>query len=163
MIILKAIFILIMVVIIAIIINGVEDYCDKRGVSMSFRESMDLTELPVVTFYSSGTKLNFLLDTGSNNSIINKSILESVQYSKLDYEMTTFGMEGNKIVNNVYSIPIEYKGQKYDGEFTAIDMSDAFGHIKKESGVTIHGVLGSLFFKKYQYVLDFDKLIAYSK
>ena len=43
------------------------------------------------------------------------------------------------------------------------DLDKPFNNIKKESGVTIHGILGNNFFKKYKYVLDFDKLIAYSK
>ena len=42
-------------------------------------------------------------------------------------------------------------------------MSDAFGHIKKDTGVTVHGIIGSLFFNEFKYVLDFDELIAYSK
>ena len=43
------------------------------------------------------------------------------------------------------------------------NMSEAFGFIKKESGVQIHGILGSLFFQKYKYILDFDSLKAYIK
>ena len=42
-------------------------------------------------------------------------------------------------------------------------MKEAFGNIKKETGVTIHGILGSDFFTRYKYVLDFDKLIFYKK
>ena len=70
--ILETVGILLAVVILAIIINGVEDYCkQKGGVNMSFKEAMDLVELPVVTFYNGDKKLNFLLDTGSNMCVIN--------------------------------------------------------------------------------------------
>ena len=45
---------------------------------MSFREALDLVGLPIVTFYQGDKKLNFLLDTGANLSVINKAALESV-------------------------------------------------------------------------------------
>ena len=73
---LEVIGIILAVIILSIIINGVEDYCKQRKrVNMSFKEAMDLVELPVVTFYNGDKKLNFLLDTGSNISQINSSIL----------------------------------------------------------------------------------------
>ena len=34
--------------------------------------------------------------------------------------------------------------------------------MKKEYGVTIHGLLGTGFFQKYKYVLDFNEMVAYS-
>ena len=39
---------------------------------ISFRESMDLVQLPIVTFMNNGKKLNFLLDTGASYSSINE-------------------------------------------------------------------------------------------
>ena len=71
---LEIIGIMLAVVILSIIINGVEDYCrQSKRVNMSFKEAMDLVELPVVTFLNGKEKLNFLLDTGSNISQINSS------------------------------------------------------------------------------------------
>ena len=34
--------------------------------------------------------------------------------------------------------------------------------IKLEYGINLHGILGSTFFQKYRYVLNFDELVAYS-
>ena len=51
--ILEIIGIMLAVTILSIIINGVEDYCKQsKRVNMSFKEAMDLVELPVVTFLS---------------------------------------------------------------------------------------------------------------
>ena len=55
----EVIIILVIVVIAVIIINGVQDY-DRKKVEMSFKESMNLTELPIVTFYNGSTKMNYL-------------------------------------------------------------------------------------------------------
>lgn len=155
---------LLAVIILAVIINGIEDYCKQRKrVDMSFKEAMDLVDLPVITFYNNGNKFNFLLDTGATMSVIDSNALNNLSHEKLNSEGTLFGMEGNKVnVSHVKAL-LEYKGRNYEEEFQVVDMSAAFGQVKAESGVSLSGILGSLFFKRYQYVLDFEGLIAYSK
>lgn len=163
---LEVIGIILAVIILSIIINGVEDYCKQsKGVNMSFKEAMDLVELPVVTFYNGDKKLNFLLDTGSNISQINSSILPLLDYKEIEgKDMNVVGIEGNKAVNTGFcEMTITYKGQEFIGDFCIHDLDDAFAIVKEESGVQIHGILGSLFFQKYKYVFDFESLIAYSK
>lgn len=162
---LKIVVILLAVVLLAIIINGAEDYCRQRKrVNMSFKEAMDLVELPVVTFYNGDKKLNFLLDTGSNISQINSSVLPLLDHKKVEEkDMDVTGIEGNKVNTEFCEMTITYKGQEFVGEFCIHDLDDAFAIVKEESGVQIHGILGSLFFQKYKYVFDFASLIAYSK
>ena len=135
----------------------------KNDTKMSFRESLDLTELPVVTFYNGNKKLNMLLDTGSSECVINKEYLNEIWYIETDKKKELFGMEGKIIVNPIISTVISYSGLKFDVEFLAVDMSQSFNLIKQESGVTIHGILGSDFFTRYKYILDFDKLMFYTK
>ncbi len=158
----EVVIILIIIVIAPIIINGVQDY-NKKKVKMSFKESMNLTELPVITFYNKSTKLNFLLDTGSNECVINSKIIDSLNYTKLDKKGSVFGMEGNSIDIDYISIDFTYNNKSYSSSFQVVDMQDAFERVKQESGVTIHGILGNLFFEKYKYVLDFKELAAYTK
>lgn len=158
----EVVIILIIIVIAPIIINGVQDY-NKKKVKMSFKESMNLTELPVITFYNESTKLNFLLDTGSNECVINSKIIDSLNYTKLDKKGSVFGMEGNSIDIDYISIDFTYNNKSYSSSFQVVDMQDAFDRVKQESGVTIHGILGNLFFEKYKYVLDFKELAAYTK
>ena len=164
-IILEVIGITLVVTILSIIINGVEDYCKQsKGVNMSFKEAMDLVELPVVTFLNGDKKLNFLLDTGSNISQINSSILPLLDHKKIEAkDMDVTGIEGNKVNTEFCEMTITYKGQEFVGDFCIHNLDDAFAIVKEESGVQIHGILGSLFFQKYKYVFDFESLIAYSK
>lgn len=150
-----------------IIISVVSYYIFKqariRKYALSFRDSMDLVELPVVTFHHGKKKLNLLLDTGSSESIINSTELDKIVYKELEGQKPLMGMEGNIQMNKVITTVISYSALKFDHPFIAADMSDAFGKIKKETGVTIHGILGSDFFSRYKYVLDFDKLVFYKK
>ena len=133
----------------------------KDKTKISFKEGLDLTELPIVTFYQGEKKLHFLLDTGSNISYINKDVLGNIDAENLNSSSNTFGVEGNGIKTEHYMIEIGYRDQKFKEEFGAVDLSSAFGAIEKESGIKLHGIIGNRFFEKYKYILDFKDLIAY--
>ena len=155
--------VVILVLVIAFIIITIDDIRKRNNSKISFKEAMDLVELPVVTFYNGDTKLNFLLDTGSNVSYINSSIIPLLVHEKTDKEMNTIGIEGNKVSNQFCKMSVTYKNQVFEEEFSIADLDEAFGVVKQESGVQIHGILGSKFFERYKYVLDFKELIAYIK
>lgn len=131
--------------------------------AMSFQNSMDLAELPVVTFHQGDKKINFLLDTGSNNCVIDSNILKSIDHKMLNVETNISGLEGNAQKAGVCTIKMSYKDKEYEYPYVIQDMSAAFNSIKKETGVTVNGMLGSKFFNEFKYILDFDELIAYSK
>ena len=163
MILLGIVGVVILVLVIAFITNTIDDIRKRNNSKISFKEAMDLVELPVVTFYNGDTKLNFLLDTGSNVSYINSSIIPLLVHEKTDKEMNTIGIEGNKVSNQFCKMSVAYKNQVFEEEFSIADLDEAFGVVKQESGVQIHGILGSKFFERYKYVLDFKELIAYIK
>ena len=163
MILLGIVGVVILVLVIAFIAKTIDDIRKRNNSKISFKEAMDLVELPVVTFYNGDTKLNFLLDTGSNVSYINSSIIPLLVHEKTDKEMNTIGIEGNKVSNQFCKMSVTYKNQVFEEEFSIADLDEAFSVVKQESGVQIHGILGSKFFDKYKYVLDFKELIAYIK
>jgi hypothetical protein len=138
-------------------------FCPQKHNIMSFQNSIDLAELPVVTFYQGKKKINFLLDTGSNNCVIDSNFLSTIDYTMLNLETNLYGLEGNAQKVGICNIKMSYKNKDYEYPYVIQDMSAAFSSIKKETGVTINGMLGSKFFNEYKYVLDFDELIAYSK
>ena len=155
-------FIIIGILIILMSIIIMQNY-NRKKVKMSFKESMNLTELPVVTFYNGTNKLNFLLDTGSNLCVINSNSLKPLTYTKLNETGHIHGMEGSIIDVEYISMNFTHNEKLYTSKFQVVDMQEAFDNVKKESGVTIHGILGSKFFEEYKYVLDFKELIAYTK
>lgn len=163
MILLGIVSVVILVLAIVFIANTINDIRKRNSSKISFKEAMDLVELPVVTFYNGDTKLNFLLDTGSNVSYINSSIIPLLVHEKTDKEMNTIGIEGNKVSNQFCKMSVTYKNQVFEEEFSIADLDEAFGVVKQESGVQIHGILGGKFFERYKYVLDFKELMAYIK
>lgn len=143
--------------------QALEKYILKDKDTMSLKESLDLTELPIVTFTQGDLKLNFLLDTGSNNCIIDSSIIDTIEHEDLNQQSTLFGLEGKVTTVRLCKIKTYYKDIAFEYDYLIQDMSTPFESIKKETGVKINGILGSNFFQKFKYVLDFAELIAYSK
>lgn len=138
-------------------------YKNNKLTTMSFRETMDLVGLPIVTFRNDNNKVNFLLDTGASDSVINKSVLPLVKHEVINSKGQIYGMEGNTVDCNIAYIELSYKDCLYSDNFRVIDMDNAFKQLKQDYGVTIHGILSSSFFEKYKYILNFKDLIAYSK
>ena len=159
--ILKIVICVVAVIVLALIINAAEDIKEVNKKRMSFKEALDLAEVPIVTFLNNGIKLNFLLDTGSSWSIINESVLPPLVTEKLDAVMNIEAADGNKVPSKFCKMKVSYKDQEFENDFAIRDLDEAFGVVKQESGVQIHGILGSDFFQKYRYVLDFKELIAY--
>lgn len=129
----------------------------------SFKTAMELVELPIITLYHKNKKLHFILDTGCNNSVIDSTILPELQYSESENSMHIFGIEGKTQESSAIILDFTYENTFYTHTFQAINLSPSFKQIKKIHGITVHGLLGTDFFNKYKYIIDFDKLIAYSK
>lgn len=135
----------------------------KKHTCIDFGAGYDLTELPIATFYQGEVKLNFLLDTGSNNNIINKSILPILKCEEVGNTAKVYGIDGVDHVCPYSYIDIEYQNTHYPANFMVCNMDTPFGNIKRETGVTVHGILGSRFFKTYKSILDFSEFKAYFK
>lgn len=133
----------------------------KRKEVMEFKTSMELSGLPIVTFYQGDKAYNFLLDTGSNISYVNvKSNLKVVPTGMKDTYMGSSGvdMDCEKVKVTFYRNEL-----KYEHILHAADFSAAFNELKTQYGVLVTGILGNDFFTKYKYCLDFKELVAYQR
>lgn len=151
------------IVIIMVLACFIAKHYTHKDTTMSFRETMDLVGLPIVTFRNGDKKFNFLLDTGASDSVINSSVLPELECTILKDKTYMYGMEGNTVESDLVFITLYYKEKQYNDTFRAINMDAAFGQLKHDFGVNVHGILSSSFFERYKYVLDFKDLIAYSK
>lgn len=129
---------------------------------ISFRETMNLAGLPIVTFRQGEGKFNFILDTGAFSSIIDSRVLDKLQYTELEGKSIGYGIDGKKHSMSRVGITLTYKDKDYSDAFRVLDMSTSFDSLKRDYGVTVHGLLSSSFFERYKYVLNYNELIAYS-
>jgi hypothetical protein len=112
-----------------------------------------------------GEDINFLLDTGSMESIMDLRVLELLKLPYTPHEKTfdMYGVTGNTVSVPSVLMNLEYKDNIYEGHFMVKDLGDSMDMVKQEYGVRIHGVLGAKFFDKYNYVLDFANLAVYAR
>lgn len=160
--ILEFIGVICIVLIIGIIVNAVMDVRKSKKDKMSFRETMDLTGLPIVTFKQGDKKFNFILDTGAFSSIIDSRVLNNMEYTPLAGTSVGYGIDGKEHTMEQVGVVLTYKDKKYSDAFRVLDMSASFDSFKRDYGVNVHGLLSSSFFERYKYVLNYEELAAYS-
>lgn len=136
---------------------------NKSFFQASFRKGFSAPDIPVVTVTVGSKKLNFVVDTGSDNNVINSAILSRVEHRKVKGELSHItGIGGTKEVETC-TITFECGGDKYTSDFLAHDLTEAFDVIFDNHGVRLHGMLGSNFLKDNKVVLDFENFSLYSK
>lgn len=135
---------------------------DNEG--FSFKQGLDLTGLPIITVKIDNKKLNFLLDTGSNQSLIDMSEIVNLKHQIVSTEGSTMKMNGEIEDTMNVLVDLEYNDSIYEEvELVVMDLSFSFNEVKKQDGVQLHGIIGSNFFDKYNYILDYKEYLAYPK
>lgn len=135
---------------------------ERSKKNMSFLESFQLTRLPILCFKNNGKPVNMILDSGSTDCIIDKTSLSQFEYEPSDQQGDVVGIQSVSEVGNYVFLPLTYKERTFEIECLAVDMTTTLKEIKDTYGVTIHGVVGTDFFSKYKYILDFNEMVAYS-
>lgn len=131
-------------------------------ISFSFK-GFSSPNIPIATFYQDDKELNFIIDTGSDDNVINKSALENIKYEEVEHEGTLAGVGG---VYNVKACNISFMhgNEKFTAKFLISDnLQEAFNSIKDAHAIVLHGMLGSKFLMKNHIVLDFNNMLAYNK
>lgn len=162
--ILEAVIIILGVIVVAFIISHFENKLTKERAKISLKESMDLAQIPIVTFQEGTNKLNFLLDSGSSESHISKEASKMLIGTPIDTDYSFVTSIGEGTTCKMVEAVLGYKTKEFKIDLFINEGLDAsFAEIKNNCGIQLHGILGSDFLKKYKYVLDFAELVAYHK
>lgn len=129
--------------------------------AIPFGDTLELTGLPVVTFYQGDKKFNFLLDSGAARNLINVNILDEFEHTKGVTRKFGYGVDGKAVPLGTIFADIYYQGRKFTEKFRTMDLTASTSLFEKENNIPIHGLLSSSFFSKYNYILDYSKNIAY--
>lgn len=127
---------------------------------MEFKTSMELSGLPVITFYQGNNKYNFLLDTGSSSSYLDSNS-DMIRTEIPNVTADMIGIEGNRTECLVSVVDFYRDGMKYQCTMRVMDIGKTFAEIKNNYGINLSGILGNDFFVKYKYCLDFKNLVVY--
>ena len=133
--------------------------------AVSFRQGFISPNIPIATFQQGDKDIVFLLDTGSDHNVINKSALEYIDHQMLEGDENVTTLSGVNGTTQVQHCIIEFScgDEKYKANFLVADLDEAFGTVKKGHSIIMHGILGSLFLKENNVILDFNNFTAYSK
>lgn len=163
MFILKVLIVLVAVFVIATIINGIEDYHRTNSLTrLSFADTMGRLKLPVVSLTNNGQTFKFLIDTGATLSVIDSNILDKLDYSKLDIKGNAYGIDGNIVNVDYVAMALSHGDTKFVEQFQVMRL-DAFDNLRETDNIDLVGILGGAFLKRYNFVVDYKELIAYTK
>lgn len=131
--------------------------------TISFKETLDLVEVPVATFKFKDNndklfKMSFVIDTGASTSFISKDSIDKVGDKYKDFfEFKEEICSANKSVSGseAYSVRFFYDSSVFITNFTVMDIDSIISYVKREYGITISGVIGSEFFNKESADIDF--------
>lgn len=163
MFILEALIVLVAIFIIAIVINGIEDYHTRNSlVRLSFTDNMGRLNLPVVSLTNNGQSFNFLIDTGATLSVIDSNALDKLAYTKVETTGSAYGVDGNIIPVEYARIELNHENTKFVDEFQIMRVN-GFDNIKESDKIEIVGILGSTFLKRYDFTINYKDLIISTK
>lgn len=120
---------------------------------------LNSTRLPIILVDIKGEHLCFILDTGSTCSLIDSTVVEyfkDIVEPVGDYFIS--GIEGTKHKVDMITLPFNFEGQVYKPKFCVKPLLDAFSGIEKESGIQVHGLLGTDFLLENQWIISFNNL-----
>lgn len=115
--------------------------------------------LPIITLFNNKKALNFIVDSGSNISHICSEYYDSIESTPIgtyeEGEISGLGATTTGITM-CEAILKDYKNNNYK---ITLSVSDQLGvvakNIEDNTGVKIHGLLGTDFLKNYDCILDF--------
>ena len=135
-----------------------------KGEKLEFRQDYANHQLPIVKLNFNGNRLNFLLDTGADINIINKDTFNSIKTEDVNVEKAALVTTGSTAVTSEKTIlPFKYGNKKFEEPFRIMNMSEPFNYLLDKHQIQIHGVLGTDFFSKYKWSIDFDTMVVWTK
>lgn len=137
--------------VVALLANAIEEHND----GIPFNAAYNSAGLPIITLTNDGKEFNFLVDTGANLCVLNKSVLPELKYKELEGEGTMYGMEGNLQKVEYVEALLSHGKDDFTVEFQVCNIDAAFGRVEEAHGITIHGVLGTQFLENNKGRVDF--------
>ena len=127
---------------------------------MEFPLTLGLQKIGLPLIVTSGKLKNlcFLVDTGATHNVLFTYVFEHFknEFKMLDSTCRTMGIEGHYNETPVIEATFNFEGIDYTSTFSVLDATDAIAQVQEETGVQIHGVLGTQFFMENKWIIDFE-------
>lgn len=136
----------------------------KQTFSFPFSYTLNKTGLPIVPVTIGEYAILLIIDTGATYSIIDGSVVNQLGnlIENLNKKSSTMGIDGKTEEGDVYKISFHIEKHMYTQEFITKSLFDALIGFELNSGLQVHGILGTEFLVKNNWVIDFGNLEVYS-
>lgn len=129
---------------------------------MEFPLTFGLQKVGLPLIITSGKLKNicFLIDTGATHNTLFDFVYEHFkkEFKLLDGTYKTMGIEGHYQEVSMIEATFNFEGKDYSSVFAVLDASDAVKQVQKETGIQIHGVLGTTFLLENNWIIDFEQM-----
>ena len=125
---------------------------------VDFSKSYNSKGLPIIPMTINGEEKFFLLDSGANGNHLNKKYFDTLNVVGSSESHEIQGHSGSSKAQ-LFEGDICSNGYEFeDVQFYVMDISTFNEH---DYGCDIVGILGSPFFNKYKWIIDFDELVVW--
>ena len=116
--------------------------------------------LPVIITSGKLKNLCFLIDTGSDSNHIFDFVYNHFrdEFKPLDAKVRIAGIEGNFREFPLVEATFGFEGKDYTSVFSVTNAGNASKIIQDETGIQIHGILGTRFFLENKWIIDFETM-----
>ena len=143
---------LVIVVLIALIINGFEDYSNNKDNSISLVLE---NNIPIIGFDIDGVRKEFLVDTGATYSVINEKDLISIPHTSKVSDTTISGIDNIIKDTNDASIRLSYDEFTAVEVFKSLDIDATINDFNEKNGTNVVGIIGGAFLMKYKCIISY--------
>lgn len=117
--------------------------------------------LPLILTTDNPQSLCFLIDTGSTENVIFDFVYK---HFKEYFEETTewqniMGIDGSIKPGFNVKAELQFDDLRYKAPFAVLEANEAITQVQAETGIQIHGILGTPFLLENKCLINFNKLI----
>ena len=135
------------------------NFTDKNDPVYEYLEIVDLTLKPVIEVTLNGKKAYFLIDTGSDITILNARDTKKYGFGivKRAFENHSLvGMGGSvSSIYSTYDVELKVGSSRVMNRYLAHDLSRVVKRLEEKISIRISGIIGSDLMKRYGFVIDY--------
>ena len=138
----------------------------KEWEFFSFEDYFERTKTPMIIVHLYGKKCRFLLDSGAHQNCLDIQFLYTIK-DKLKGKTIAEGDKiqvGNGAIMDSYGMQVRFniRNMEFNEDFLVSDLK-GLREFSNREGLNVTGILGSEFFDKHKWKIDFDKYIVWHK
>lgn len=122
----------------------------------SFAMDMNITDMIILRTTVENMRCVFIVDTGAATSTIDNKIISKTSLQTTPSTTKLYGLNGNLETLEMINLPFTFDNKFFTQEMYVADLSYISQKIKEDTGLTVHGILGTDFLREYKVNLNFQ-------